>query len=131
MIIKSGVTFASLVVLLSFNLIGTPVQAQSITEEAGVMVHRGGGTTRVTAASQAVAPGTSVVVHRGAGPVESAEPSAQESVAGQPFAAAGRKLWLVQPAKGKVVGCQLRGTSTVGKRKITCAKRKLARSNFY
>jgi hypothetical protein len=38
---------------------------------------------------------------------------------------AGERFWIVDQASGTVTGCRLEGTSTVGRRRLACARRAL------
>ena len=82
----------------------------------GVTLHRGGGLTKV----EVVAGGVEVV--RG--------PAVAPSVYKEPEVGAlevlvGERLWLLDRASGRLSGCTLRFTGTVGREAIRCTSRRL------
>ncbi len=94
----------------------TTVQAQTVTQDAGVAVHRG--VDAATDQRQVTKTRTGVTVHRGSSPTPTA---ASVPVRAQPRlqVRGGDNLWIVDPASGEVVGCDL--TRTVyGTREVRC-----------
>lgn len=91
--------------------------AQTITQNGGVSVHRG---IDAAADQRRVSKARSgVTVYRGSSntpaPVSApAEPQPQLQVRG------GKNLWIVDPASGEVVGCDLRRTF-YGTREVRCS----------
>lgn len=91
--------------------------AQTVTQNAGVSVHRGtdtGDNQRQVTKSR-----TGVTVYRGSSTAKSREAmpvrkEAKLQVRG------GDNLWIVDPASGEVVGCDLRRT-VYGTRKVRCS----------
>lgn len=68
-----------------------------------------------------------VAVYRGnaAPPAHLAAPPARPVRPARGLAAAGERLWLVEPGEGRLTACELRGTSTVGRRRVACRTRDL------
>lgn len=91
--------------------------AQTITQNAGVSVHRG---VDAAADQRRVTKSRSgVTVHRG---TSSERTPAATPIRAQPKVQvrAGKNLWIVDPASGEVVGCDLRRT-VYGTRKVRCS----------
>ena len=52
---------------------------------------------------------------------------AMDVAATPPAVVAGRALWLIDQASGRVIGCNLRSSGEVGGKRIRCGARSLAR----
>ena len=97
------------------------------TQIAGVQVQRGAATSQ-QGDGQAVRVEQGVAVHRGSVPERTlkAPPSTQRRVT----LAAGEDLWLLDRSSGRLVACELRRSSTVGRNVIACTRSSAARLRF-
>lgn len=100
--------------------------AAAAVQAAEVKVHRGSQVTTESADLQRQQDGGSVALQRGRAIERKAPPKAADK-ASRLTITAGEDIWLVDRKTGRLVGCELRGTSTVGRDRIVCTQRRLTR----
>ena len=98
---------------------------------SGVLVHRGADVAMEETGSPArrATGEQGVVVHRGEVPkrrLKAAVASNRKRFA----VTAGEEIWLVDPSSGRLVACELRKTSTVGKSVVACTRGKISQVRF-
>lgn len=100
------------------TIIGSiPVSAQTVTQSAGVSVHRG---VDADAEKRRVTKTRSgVTVYRG-GSSDRAPSASAAPVRSKVQVRAGKNLWVVDTESGEVVGCDLRRT-VYGTRRVRCS----------
>lgn len=94
--------------VLAACAVGLAAPALAQVPEPAVL--RGGGETRETG----------VLVLRG---TPSALPELRREPDSMRLVTAGQRLWLVEPASGRLAACTLERTANVGERRIACAAR--------
>ena len=95
----------------------------------GVQVHRGADVTLETdTQNKATRDEQGVAVHRGSVPKRTLKPAAAPPR--RVTVAAGEDFWLFDSSSGRLVACELRRTSTVGRNAIACTRTSTRRLRF-
>ena len=101
--------------------------AATAGQAADVRVHRGSQVTVESAKLQRAKSGQKVAVQRGHVAATETAGARQAAKAPRITVNGGEEVWLVDRKTGKLIGCELRKTSTVGRNRIVCARRSLSR----
>ena len=101
--------------------------AATAGQAADVRVHRGSQVTVESAKLQRAKSGQTVAVQRGHVSAPEAAAARKADKTSRITVSGGEEVWLVDRKTGKLIGCELRKTSSVGRNRIVCARRSLSR----